>query len=36
MAYFQDLSPCFCFGQWEELLLAVGWLDSEHGFTESL
>ncbi|RKG90751.1 hypothetical protein D7V88_10505 [Corallococcus terminator] len=34
MSYFQDLSPCSYFGRWEESLLAVGWLDSEHAFTK--
>lgn len=32
MTYFHDLSPNSYFGQWEDILLSVGWLDSAHDY----
>ena len=35
MAYYADLSPCDYFGRWQEVLLAVGWLELDHSFATS-
>lgn len=32
MTYFEDLSPNPSFGQWADILLSVGWLDSAHDY----
>ena len=32
MAYYLDLSPCDYFGRWQEVLIAVGWLEQGHAF----
>jgi hypothetical protein len=32
VAYYADLSPCDYFGRWEEVLIAVGWLEQGHSF----
>ncbi|HKV77945.1 MAG TPA: hypothetical protein VJP02_07395 [Candidatus Sulfotelmatobacter sp.] len=32
MAYYADLSPCDYFGRWQEVLIAVGWLEPGHSF----
>ena len=32
MAYYADLSQCGYFGRWQEVLIAVGWLEQGHSF----
>lgn len=32
MPHFADLSANTCFGQWEDVLVSIGWLDSTHGY----
>jgi hypothetical protein len=33
MTAFEDLSPCTYFGRWEEVLVAVGWLDATRDYS---